>query len=42
MKPGRGKVSSFVDANTVFEGQQINGQTHREKRDIEKRDTEVR
>jgi hypothetical protein len=31
MKP-RGKVSSIQGANTVFEGQQINTQTHREKR----------
>jgi hypothetical protein len=32
------KVSSFQGANTLFQGQQINGQTHRE----EKRDTEER
>jgi hypothetical protein len=30
-----GKVSSIRGANTLFEGQQINGQT--EKRDIERR-----
>jgi hypothetical protein len=28
-----GEVSSIPDANTVFEGQHINGQTHREDRE---------
>jgi hypothetical protein len=34
-----GEVSSFRDKNTVFEGQQINGQTDR-REDTERRDTE--
>jgi hypothetical protein len=38
MKPW-GEVTFFPGANTPFEGQQINGQTHREERQI-KRDTE--
>jgi hypothetical protein len=36
-------VSSFSDANTVFEGQQINGQTHQRKDKEKRRDkTEIR
>jgi hypothetical protein len=37
MKP-RGKLSSFRDANSLFEGRQIKRQT--EKRDIERRHRE--
>jgi hypothetical protein len=40
MKPW-GNESSFPRANTIFEGQQLNGQTHREDRrreETEKRD----
>jgi hypothetical protein len=39
MKPW-GEVSSFRGANTLFEGQQINGQTkrrHRERRETQRR-----
>jgi hypothetical protein len=36
-----GKMSSFRGANTLFEGQQINGKTP-EKRDIERRYREER
>jgi hypothetical protein len=42
MQPGGGEVSSLPDANAVFEGQQANGQTHREKRDTDRRDTEIK
>jgi hypothetical protein len=37
-----GEVSSLRGANILFDGQQINGQTHRKRRETQKREREER